>query len=150
MLRPVVNAKLSCHACNLVNQSAGHAACVQTSGESTLQIVNKRLPRKTLRRNDQASANRCEGLNSKCSCCFFEGRKGAAHYGVLLCERFFHSRDKQSPYGWLDCNRVRWSAQARAWADSDTRGVAAPTSVLSGQGFCAEGEVECLTNRMTS
>jgi len=54
-VRPAVDAKLSCGTCNLVNQSAAHATPDQTSGETTLQIVNKRLPAKTLWRNDQSA-----------------------------------------------------------------------------------------------
>jgi hypothetical protein len=64
-MRRAFDAKLSCHACNLVNQSARRLAGVQTNGEITLQIVNKRLPGKTLRRNHQASENLCKGLDSE-------------------------------------------------------------------------------------
>jgi hypothetical protein len=83
-VRRTVDAKLSYDACNLpkrlysVNQSGEHMVQVRTGGETTLQIVNKRLPAKTLRRNDQDSANAPKGLDFKVSTFNFSGPEGAA------------------------------------------------------------------------
>jgi len=127
-VRPAVDAKLSCDACNLVNQSGGHSARVRTGGESTLQIVNKRLPGKSLRRNDQGSVNHCEGLDFRYPRSNFQGRKGAAHY-ALCCENVSFIQGKNRTC--LDdpmTIRVKWIAQAWAWADSDTGCVVASTT----------------------
>jgi len=72
---------------------------VQTSGEYTLQIVNKRLPGKTLWRNDQGSANDCEGLDFRVSTFTFSGLERGWPSLVVYCERFFHPREKQSLFG---------------------------------------------------
>jgi hypothetical protein len=42
------------------------------------QKINKRLPDKTLRRNDQISAIARKGLDSEYSRSFFSGRQGTA------------------------------------------------------------------------
>ncbi|MNG05603.1 hypothetical protein D3C84_888040 [compost metagenome] len=148
-MRPAVDAKLSCDTCNLVNQSGRHPARVQTSGETTLQMVIKRLPGKTLWRNDQGSENHCEGLDFRVTTYTFSGLERGWPSLVVLCERFFHSRknraclDDPMPFGSSRSPR-------HGPGQTATHEVSWHRRTLSGRGFCAEGEVECLTNRMTS
>ncbi|MNT23086.1 hypothetical protein D3C72_1584960 [compost metagenome] len=119
-MRLAVDAKLSHDACNLVNQSAGHLVHVRTSGETTLQIVNKRLPGKTLWRNDQGSENPRKGLNFRYPRSLFQGRKGAARYALCYANVSFIQGKNRACLDDPMTIRVKWIAQARAWADSDT------------------------------
>jgi hypothetical protein len=84
-----------------------------------LQIVNKRLPGKTLRRNDQGSVNHREGLDFRYPRSFRHGRKGAARYVLCCANVSFIQGKNRAGMDDLITGRVKWIAQAWAWADSD-------------------------------
>jgi len=141
---PRTRLPLSCsRRCTLVNQSRRPLPLLLTSGASLGKTTNKRLPAKTLWAHDQAMSETACGRLRRPSLC------------VLLCKC---SQIKESRTSVDDPNTaqrlsavtgsgnslIRWAEQAAtqavSWHIRISRSCAR---------FCAEGEAECLTNRMT-